>query len=230
MAPVPEIADEEIEEARQRDPIVAGHLEHARDHTRAARRAYFEAFAAMRPDLSAAGYQVESVGALLAEYARTEIPYKTAVPVLVKWLPVVDYVSLRHDIVRTLSVPWAKPEASQPLIVQFGSGPEELRWAVGNALEQINDPAIVHQLQELITNRDYGNARDPLIRAVGKAKARDAVLVLIGLLDDPVAVYSAINVLGKLKATAAREKLNALRAHPDPQIRKDVEKALKRIA
>jgi hypothetical protein len=49
-------------------------------------------------------------------------------------------------------------------------------------------------------------------------------------LDDPVVVYSAINVLAKLKATAAREKLNALRAHPDPQIRKDVEKALKRIA
>jgi hypothetical protein len=229
MAPVPEITDAEIEAARERSPEEARSLEEERDRMRLAQDAYGKAFAPMRADLAAIGYSVDSVGALLADFGRTGVPYKTAIPVLVAWLSVAEYLPLCHDIVRTVGVPWAKPEASQPLVALFESGPDQLRWAVGNALEHIGDPALVPQLVRLVGNRDYGNARDPVIRALAKAKKTEAIPALIQLLDDPEVNYSAAEALGKLKATAAREKLAALRTHPDAQIRKAVERALRRI-
>ena len=65
--------------------------------------------------------------------------YKSAIPVLLRWLPKVAYSSLKEDIIRTLSVPWAKPEATPILLEEFkniedptGTG---LRWVIGNALE-----------------------------------------------------------------------------------------------
>jgi hypothetical protein len=231
MAPVPEITDAEIQAARERSPEEARNLEQSRDRMRRAREAYEKAFAPMRADLATAGYPVDSVGALLVDFERTGIPYKAAIPVLVAWLPAVDHLPLCEDMVRTLGVPWAKPEASQALVALFESGWDQLRWAVGNALEHIGDPALVPQVVRLVGNVDYGNARDPLIRALGKAKRPEAVPVLIGLLDDQDTAYSAIGALGKLKATAAaRDKLIGLRDHhPEAYVRKAAEKALQRL-
>lgn len=227
---VPEITDEEIAAARRRSPMEARNLENARERMRAAMAAYRSAFTGLRQDLARVGYQVESVGGLLDDFGATGTPYKSAIPVLVTWLPMTTYEPLVHDIVRTLSVPWAKPEASTPLVMLFRSVSNEgIRWAVGNALEQIDDHTIVSDLVALASDPRYGNARDPVVRAIAKTKNRDVIPALIGLLDDPEIVYSALAALGKLTATEAREPIERLLHHPDKLIRKDAEKALKRL-
>lgn len=88
-------------------------------------------------DLESVGYPVSSV----AELRNSGVRYREAVPVLLRWLAKVATDSEREEIVRTLSVPWAK-EALGPLISQFAAEPipsspqgELVRWAVGNALE-----------------------------------------------------------------------------------------------
>jgi hypothetical protein len=171
--PVPEITNLEIEEARRRSPDEARRLEQSRAEMRLAQQSYMTAFGPLKAALAAAGFEVDSVGGLREQYESSTKPYRAAIPVLVEWLDRVEYPPLRHDIVRTLSVPWAKPEATQPLIDLFRAGPEDLRWDVANAIEQIADPAKVEEVTALVRDRTYGDAREPLVRALGKIKAQE---------------------------------------------------------
>jgi hypothetical protein len=229
MGPIPEITDAEIEEARGRSPAEAENLERSRRRMREAQAAYGNAFAGLRADLAAAGFPVDSVAGLLAEFERTRRPYTGAVTVLVSWLERVDYEPLLDDIVRALSVPWAGPVASSPLVRLFRTGSESIRWTVGNALEAVADPTVAGQLIELVGDPRYGQAREPLVRALGRATNPDVVPALIRLLDDPELDVVAITALGDLRAASAVDRLRALRDSPDAEVRKRVTRALQRI-
>src|ERR1700677_1288806 len=66
-------------------------------------------------DLAAVGLIYSSIDDL----QRSGVHYEKAVPVLVKWLPLLTNQALKESVVRTLSVPWAKPVAALPLIAEF---------------------------------------------------------------------------------------------------------------
>lgn len=63
-------------------------------------------------ELVASGFKVQSVG----ELRQSGAEYPTAVPILVRWLPRIENEQVKEDIVRTLSVPWAAPDAGPALI------------------------------------------------------------------------------------------------------------------
>lgn len=66
-------------------------------------------------DLSAVGLHAGS----LVELRGLGGPYPAAIPILVSWLPSVTDRRVLEGLVRALSVPWAKPMATQPLINHF---------------------------------------------------------------------------------------------------------------
>lgn len=66
-------------------------------------------------DLASVGYMVESLSDLRHSGAR----YREAVPVLLKWLSLVSDRLVKDEIVRALSVPWAKLVATRPMIDEF---------------------------------------------------------------------------------------------------------------
>src|SRR5437868_7492406 len=68
-------------------------------------RRYRQAISPLLPELRTAGFDVETVGDLY----NTPIWYEAAIPILTRWLPKVTYNSLKSDIIRALSVKWAKP-------------------------------------------------------------------------------------------------------------------------
>ena len=87
-------------------------------------------------DLAAVGYSVGSV----SELRDSSVRYTDAVPVLLRWLPRAETPKEKEQIVRALSVPWARQLALGPLIEEFIASPgdpksESLRWAVGNGIE-----------------------------------------------------------------------------------------------
>lgn len=179
-------------------------------------------------DLEAAGYQVSSV----AELRNSGFRYREAVPVLLRWLPRVATESEREEIVRALSVPWAQ-EALGPLIAQFSAEPvpaspqgELVRWAVGNALEVLWDDRHFDELATLARDARLGTARQMLVLGLGKSKRREAVDVLVGLLDDPDVDGHAVKALGKLRAPASRSALLGKVNDKRAWVRKEAQRAL----
>jgi hypothetical protein len=180
-------------------------------------------------ELAASGFKVQSVGELRQSCAE----YPAAIPILVRWLPKVQNAHVKEDIVRTLSVPWASPEAVPTLITEFrgadGQQREGLRWAIANALAVTADDAAFDQLVALVTDRKYGKAREMLALALDNCHDPRSVDVLIQLLADEQVVGHAVIALGKLKSKAARSHIQDLLKHPLDWVRAEATKALAAI-
>ncbi len=182
----------------------------------------------MIADLAAAGFEVGAVGDL----RRLTTPYPQAVPVLIRWLPRVHDPAVKEDIVRTLSVPWAK-DAAPLLLSEFertedstGTG---LRWAIGNALEVLANDMIADGMIKLATDRRYGKAREMIVVGLAKLNAARVADVLLELLADDEVVGHAVMALGTLRSRAARPRIERLLTHPKSWIRKEAKKALANI-
>ncbi|HCU51564.1 MAG TPA: hypothetical protein DGG94_17490 [Micromonosporaceae bacterium] len=188
-------------------------------------------------ELVSAGYRISTVGELRTMFEQTGRTYESAVPILVRCLPHVTYRPLQDDIVRTLSVPWARRDATGALIERFrelpphgGPTASDHRWTVGNALEVLAHQTVATDLMEIAQDRHYGEARQMVVLGLAKLKKDPRVIpVLLNLLDDPDVTGSAIMALGRLRATEARDRLQQFLEHPEPHYRKEARKALRMI-
>jgi HEAT repeat protein len=191
-------------------------------------------------ELADLGFRVESVG----ELARQRMKYEAAVPALLRWLPRATYLPLAEDIVRTLSVTFAKKRALPEFLKFFRCPPdvedpmrpatsepasEHLRWVVGNGLGIFAGPSVADELIELALDKSFGQARTQIVLALPKTKDSRVGDVLIELLDDPTVCAFAIEALGKTKIVAAEGSIERLLDHPDKNIRDQAKRALKRI-
>ena len=66
-------------------------------------------------ELSGIGYQTDTLDDLRYQGK----PWKTALPVLLRWLPKIDDPGVKESIVRCLSVPWVGSQATAELIEEF---------------------------------------------------------------------------------------------------------------
>jgi len=197
-----------------------------------ARKRNREAAAPLVADLAQAGYPVNSADQL-RHSIRTGCIYRSAIPILLHWLPRMDNVDVREGIVRALSVPWAKPAATPALIEEFRNPPPDsngsYRWAVGNALWAIADDTFFDEIVELVTDRKYGRARQMPVMWLGKSKNPKAVDVLIGLLGDEDVTVHALSSLKRLKPKRARAAIEPLLDHPTKWWRDEAKKTIDRI-
>lgn len=190
---------------------------------------YFEAARALLAELATAGMAVSSVGALLSN---GKYP-SAAVEILCGWLPRVEYRGLREDIVRTLSVPWAR--AAGPVLVAeldraSANDSEGVRWAIGNGLEVLASEEIADDMLRIASDRRYGKARQMVVLGLGKLKDPRTVDVLVKLLSDTDVAGQAITALGKLRAVEAKTRLEPFLEHETTWIRNAAKTALRRIA
>lgn len=181
-------------------------------------------------DLAEAGFDVKWVSDLYHQ----NNSYKKAVPVLLKWLPRIDNLDVKEDIVRALSVPWAKPIAASALIAEFiklkNESNMDLKWVIGNALSIVADDSVFTEIVDLVSDRQHGKSREMLAVSLGNMKDPRAQDVLIGLLDDEVVAGHAIMALGKLKSIKAYPKIEGFLDHPKAWVRKEAKRALEKIA
>ncbi|GLI28282.1 hypothetical protein ARHIZOSPH14_25240 [Agromyces rhizosphaerae] len=179
--------------------------------------------------LAAEGYEVES----LAELRHSGIRYRKAIPVLVDALNSSVEPKTLMEVVRALSVPWAKPSAVPGLIDLFAvvDDPNELglRWAVGNALDVTWDDAYFDHLAQLARERSYGRGREMLVLGLGRSKRPEAGTLLIELLDDPTVNGHAVKALGKLTIPEARAGLEQMTGDSRTWVRKAAARALAKL-
>jgi HEAT repeats len=183
-------------------------------------------------DLASAGFDVKSVSELRISGVR----YRNALPVLVRWLSRSGSTTEKEEIVRALSVPWAREGALAPLIEEFrtiplSSEPQEelLRWAVGNAIELLWDDARFDELIELARNKQFGKAREMVVLGLGRSRRPEAAEILLDLLEDPVVSGHAVKALGKLRVQRARHRLERMTGDSRAWVRKEARRALARL-
>lgn len=205
------------------------------------RTLYAESARGVLADLAAVGFPgIEEVG----ELQRHGIDYRAAVPVLIEWLPKVRYLLLAEDIVRTLSVRFARkmalpeflhlfrqpPAVEDPIRPKTSEPPEEhLRWVIGNGLGIFAGPSVADDLIEIALDRRFGQARTQIVNALPKTKDERVPAVLLSVLDDPTVAAFAADALGRMKFAEARASIEELLTHPDKNVRNQAKKALKRI-
>jgi hypothetical protein len=177
-------------------------------------------------ELLRAGFNVTSVADLRRNYDE----YKDAVPILLRWLPRLENPAVKDDIVRDLTVKWARPLAGPLLVEEFKKVDDwHLRWAIGNALSVVADDLLFDQLVELVRDRRYGRGREMVAVALGNMKDARAVDVLLELLDDEEVAVNAIMALGKLKDPRTLSRISPFLEDPRTWVRQEAKKAIGKI-
>jgi HEAT repeat protein len=192
------------------------------------RRMYREAASPLLAELASVGYPVRTVG----ELRQLGREYGTAVPVLSRWLSRIEDRYVKEDVIRSLSVPWARP-AAQALIEEYRTVTDDtgtgLRWAIGNALETIADDRVFDDVASLAKDQSYGRAREMVVAALGNMHDRRALPLLLELANDPAVAPYALIGLGKLGAEEARPVVSRFLDHPEAWVRREAKRALVRI-
>jgi len=222
-----------------------------------AKRAEFERYRTIaKPvldELADLGYRIEALGDL----KDAGEPWKSALPVLLRWLPKIDDPGVKESIVRCLSVPWVGNKATAQLIEEFKKYapilpkpsnpwvgnqlreiPDEekkaapafsLAWAIGNALSIVDVKGFERQLIELCRNPKYGVARQMIVLGLGRLCSSEAEETAVELLDDEGVQLHAIGALGKMKSRRALFELERLLTDKRMAVRKEARKAITRI-
>ncbi len=187
---------------------------------------------ALLAELAGVGFPVAS----LTELRTSGVRYRAAVPVLLRWLPMVFDRQVKEDLVRALSVPWARPVAARPLIDEFERVDERvdpagtgLRWAIGNALSIVADDSVFDDLVRLVKDPTFGKARQMVVVGLGRSKRPEVVSVLIDLLDVEDVSGHAVKALAKLGVEEARPALERMVNDPRSWVRNEATKALARL-
>ncbi|WPV01587.1 HEAT repeat domain-containing protein [Mucilaginibacter sp. cycad4] len=160
--------------------------------------------------------------------------YPSAIPVLLDLLNEgVDDARLKEGLVRALAVKEANGKTGTVLIAVYNRLPKEkmgLRWAIGNTLYKTIGENDLEGVLSIVRDKENGTSRQMFVMALGKMKGEKIEDVLIGLLDDDDVMTHAMEALGKLKSKRAKEKIETLSIHSSAFVRKEAQKALKRIS
>lgn len=178
--------------------------------------------------LEKAGIRVNDVYDLV----NTDKPYPEAVPVLIELLKegIADD-ALKEGIIRALAVKEARGNG-KTLIEEYHRLPKEkslLRWTIGNTINTVIVNDDMEDVLAIVKDKENGMSRQMFVIALGKMRSELAEEVLIDLLHDDDVMAHAIDALGKMKSAKAKEKISRLLHHPTPLIRKEAQKALKKI-
>lgn len=183
----------------------------------------------IRMELAKVGIVVNSIYDLV----NSKESYPEAISVLIKLMDE-DFDDLREKegVVRALAVKEAKGKANTVLISEYLKTSEKMnsyRWAVGNTIGLIMTKDDVNTILSIVQDVSNGTSRQMLVMALGRVKSEEVENVLITLLDDDDVVAHALYALGKLKSQKAKGKIQSLLNDSRSLVRKEAQKALKKI-
>jgi len=177
-------------------------------------------------DLAAIGIDVETVWDLV----NSSEPYPLAVPVLIAHLERGYSSRIMEGIVRALTVEPARGKAGPVLVRAFQTvHDEQLRWVIGNALSIVASSDEYNVVRELLRDTRYGSSRSMLAHAVARLGKEECSSELIALLGDGDVAAQVLIALGDIQAVDARGHVEEFTKHPNPWVRKQAKKALKKI-
>lgn len=179
-------------------------------------------------DLRLHGITVDELGGLRAGHPQI----KAAIPILVKWLPLIENPSVRMTIVRRLSVPAARGVAAPILLKEFRKiedPADSLKWAIGNALSITATDRDLDELLTIVRTKHHGRAREMIVLGLSKFDTEKTRNLLLNLLRDEDVKAHAAAALGSLGAQEATPMLIRMLSDKDYLTRKEAKAALMKI-
>ena len=167
------------------------------------------------------------------DLVNTNKSYPEAIPVLIKLLKEgITNNGNKEGVIRALAVPEAKGKIGSLLIEEFYKipiGNMILRWTVGNTMEAVISEKDINDVIKIIKDKSNGMSRQMFALALGNIPSEKSEEALIQVLDDDEIAPHALEALGKLKSQKAKLKIRELVNHKKTLIRKEAQKALKKI-
>lgn len=183
----------------------------------------------IKTELQKVGIEITNIYDLVNSSKR----YAAAIPVLSSLLEKgIDDIKIKEGVIRALTVKDAAGVPNKVLIEEYNQIPKNetsLRWAIGNAFYTIITNEDAENILQIVQDRENGLSRQMFVAALGKIKSEQSEIVLIKLLDDFEVAPHALDALGRLKSKKAKEKIEILLGHKNKLIRKEAERALKKI-
>jgi len=200
------------------------------DHRlRQVRRQYQLAQEPIVADLKRRGFRIDTVQQLCGR----KRSYKSAIPILLKWLPITSDIRAKERIVEALSVPWARRLAAPALVAEFRDAPgvpfSGLKYAIGNALAVVADDSVFERISALLRDKRHGTDRTMLAMSLARMKNPRAVDLAIELLDDDEIAGHCVAALGELKAKRSRTRIRQFLRHPQEWVRTAAKRSLAQI-
>lgn len=216
---------EEFMAELQRDPAFLKSQSERRRKQQSHLEDYNRALEPVLQRLANSGMKVDSLRTLRGQRA-----YSGAIPVLIEMLPELTDLSVKEDIVRTISVPWAGDEAVRCLIAEMNTvvdeGSEGYLWALANGLEVMVTGEFGAELASMVRDERFGKAREMLVLALGKSNFSEVNAVLSELLEDDELVGHAVIALVKRGVRVDSERVEALKKHERAWVRNEAGKLL----
>ena len=158
--------------------------------------------------------------------------FEMATPILLRCIDEVRDPSVLEAVVRSLSTPWARGVAVDPLLDRFRRTPNDqlgLKWAIGNALATVARPRDLPALYELAIDRSHVG-RGMLVGELWRLKDPDPVPELRQLVEDPDCAFAAMTSLRrKIGPEEARPVIEPLTRADDERLRNAARENLRRI-
>lgn len=184
----------------------------------------------IKSELAKVGITVNDIYDLV----NTDKPYPAAVPVLLDLLQEgIEHIGIKEGVIRALAVKEAIGKASPVLLDEYSKIPKDkmlLRWAIGNTIYITITEDDVERILPIVQDKENGMSRQMFVAALGKVTSGKTEDVLIKLLDDEEVAAQALEALGRMKSKKAREKILTLTSHPKAVIKKEAQKALKKLS
>lgn len=182
-------------------------------------------------ELGEAGFVVECVYDLF----NNRYDYRSAIPLLLSWLPRTKDPHVKEGIVRALSVKWAKNIATQPLLRELkraqdtsGTG---IAWTIASAIDVVATDQDFFDVVAMAQSKTLGRAREMLVHSLrNMKKSPEVVGILIELLEDDAVTGHAIAALRKLNAKQAVTAIEAYLDDPRTLVRGEARKAIKKLS
>lgn len=167
------------------------------------------------------------------DLVNTKKPYPDAIPILLDSLKQgIEDINLKEGVIRALAVKEAIGKANHILIAEYNEIPNDktmLRWAIGNTIYTTITKNDIESILTIVQNKKNGISRQMFVAALGKLKSEKVESALIKLLDDDQVAPHALDALARLKSKKALIKINSLLTHQNALIKKEAQKALKKI-
>jgi HEAT repeat protein len=184
----------------------------------------------IKSELEKVGVSIDDIYDLV----NTNQSYPLAVPVLLDLLKEgIEHIGTREGVIRALAVKDAIGIASPVLIAEYYKVPRDkmmLRWAIGNTIHTTITDDDIESVLSIVQDKENGMSRQMFVAALGKVKSEKVEDVLINLLDDEEVTPHALEALSRMKSKKAKDKIATLINHSKPLIKKEAQKALKKLS
>ena len=155
--------------------------------------------------------------------------YQRALPVLLRWLPLVTNEDIKATLADALGEKLASPAALRPLIEEFKSWngrANYVKYSIAESLGRIANDSILDDIVSLIRDRRHGTDRIGLAKALGRMKSPLAEEVLIEMLNDPELGSFVVSVVKKRGIERAWPSVVPFLEHPKAWVRKEAKATL----